>query len=153
MANIFTCGLREKIKKKQGEVPKDLAEAIENLRRFPESKRICREAIQTAKRILHDEVRPCFLTRRAVVVWNECTPEQAGVEYRKERIIHIDNGYWLGSSFRFYPQIGRKYDKDEEDEICITLEGSLTDEGFFPLKPAEIEFLRNDRVLASYFFE
>jgi hypothetical protein len=144
MSNIFTCGLKEKIKRKQEPAPKDLVEAVQNLRNFPSSGRICREAIKTAKRVLHDEVCPCFLTRRAVVVWQENTPEQFGVEYRKEKTIKMDNGYWLAHSYRFYPP------HSKEDEICVNLEGSLTDKGFSPLKISEVEFLNSDRVLASY---
>lgn len=153
MANIFTCGLRDKVKNKKEPAPRDLVEAVKNLRAWPGSKRICREALDVARRILDSEVRPVpWITRRAVVVFN-CDGRQSALEYLKEPRMKLENGYGFCDSFHFH---ALSDEPGAEDEVCITREGGFAfdDEQrvYYPKKPVTVEFLKDDLVLASYDF-
>jgi len=173
MAHIFTGGLIEKIKKTRAEAPEELIKAITNLRTYPSSGRICREAIALANSILNKEVRPLpFITKRAVVSFGEGTPSEICVEYRKERKIplSLNCGYCFADSYRFY-----NVNKGDAEEICINREG-----GFFlfqyagerydrekktstitmelapsrdSMHPAGVEILKNNEIVEDYFIK
>jgi hypothetical protein len=156
MVNIFTAGLREKIKKNKGQPPRELVEVIRDLRNFPSSVALCRSAIRLAKRVLGEQVCPIpLITKRVVVVFGYGTGKEVAVEYERERTLKTEDGRSFCDHYSFHA-FG-----EEEDEICISREGgfrypdeneldelSLLPE--FSMRPVCLEFIKGDSVRASY---
>ncbi len=169
MAHIFTGGLTEKIKKTEAEAPEELVEAIKNLRTYPSSTRVCREAIALADSILREEVRPLrFITKRAVVSFGKGN-SQICVEYRRGKTLplSLNYGYDFSDSYSFYT-----IDKGNAEEICINRDGGFSlfqyigkrhdkknkistitldiDPSIDSMQPTGVEILRNEQLVENY---
>ena len=142
----------EKVVTLQGEVPpSNLINILDRLKGFPNSARLCNEAVSMADSLLKKEAKleSCPAKCSVLVYQNPDERIIFGVAYQKHKPMRLINGTLNEDSYSFYLP-------DKNIKICITqLKTKIADNSRINKNAQTIEFINTitDKVIQSYSFQ